>query len=135
MKKLTIVIEKNKDGYWVRAEGDRKYVPNGYGDTKKAAIKNLKEVLKDHLSNEGKNDKIWNKVDIDTLEEQYNLQSFFEEHNYLNISAIAERADMNSSLLRQYAIGVKYPSLDQAKKIENTIHRLANELQSVTIFA
>ncbi len=53
----------------------------------------------------------------------------------LNISSIAKRAGMNPGLLRQYASGVKHPSREQAKKIEDSIHKIANELREVTIQA
>ncbi|WP_262892868.1 hypothetical protein [Aquiflexum lacus] len=40
---------------------------------------------------------------------------------------------MNATLLRQYAAGVKNPSLEQAKKIEKALHILADELREANI--
>jgi hypothetical protein len=56
-------------------------------------------------------------------------------HDYLKIGSVAEHAGINPGLLRQYASGVKYPSPDQAKKIEDALHHIANELQDVSIYA
>jgi hypothetical protein len=38
-------------------------------------------------------------------------------------------------LLRQYESGVKHPSAQQAKKIEDTIHKLAGLMNSVLVYA
>ncbi len=45
----------------------------------------------------------------------------------------AKYAGMNATLLRQYAAGVKNPSLEQAKKIEKALHILADELREANI--
>lgn len=70
-----------------------------------------------------------------TFDLRYDLQAFFQDHDYLKITAIAKRANMNPGLLRQYASGVKYPSLEQAKRIEDAIHDLAKELDRVSLYA
>lgn len=53
----------------------------------------------------------------------------------LKQTKIAELSGINPGLLRQYASGVKHPSPAQAKRIEVSIHQLADELNSVTLFA
>ncbi len=69
------------------------------------------------------------------IEIKYDLEAFFMEHSYLKISSIAEQAKINPGLVRQYASGVKHPSAEQAKKIEATIHKIANDLQQVELYA
>jgi hypothetical protein len=61
-----------------------------------------------------------------SIKRQYDLQTFFEEHDYLKVSSIAKHAGLNPGLVRQYSSGVKHPSAEQAKKIELTIHKLAD---------
>jgi hypothetical protein len=46
---------------------------------------------------------------------------------------IAEPAGMNPGLLRQYASGVKFPSVAQAQKVEDAIQELAKELGAVSL--
>jgi predicted RNase H-like HicB family nuclease len=135
--KLQIILEKNDGILWGRVEEIGNYMPTPYGKTKAEVVQNLKELIKDYQAHEGKADKIWSKVNIDKLELEirYDLQAFFMEHDYLNISSIAKRAGINASLMRHYAAGIKYPSMAQAKKIEDTIHELAKELESVSLFA
>ena len=135
--KLQVIIEKNDGMLWGRVEGKGHYMPTPYGKTKDAVIKNLKELLEDYQAHEGKSDKFWSKVDVSTIdiEIHYDLEAFFQEHDYLSISSVAKRAGINASLMRQYATGIKHPSAAQAKKIEAIIHELAKELRNVSLYA
>lgn len=65
----------------------------------------------------------------------FDVSALFQRFDFLKISNVAEHAGMNPGLLRQYVSGVKSPSLEQAKKIEHTLHELAAELQKVIIVA
>ncbi len=67
------------------------------------------------------------------LELLYDLTALFKEKNYLNLSALADRAGINRSLMAQYAAGIKLPSLERASIIEQTIHGFGNELRSVRL--
>ena len=80
-------------------------------------IINLKELIKDYQQNEGKKDKFWSKVVLEDMEVKifFNLQAIFKEFKELKISSLAEKAALNPSLLRQYASGSKYPSIEQLK--------------------
>lgn len=62
-----------------------------------------------------------------------NIQDFFQLFKPVKQSVIAQRAGINPSLLRQYARGIKHPSLAQAKKIEKAIHQLGEELLRVQL--
>lgn len=67
------------------------------------------------------------------FEHLFDVSALFQRFDFLKISNVAEHAGMNPGLLRQYVSGSKNPSLDQAKKIEHTLHNLASELQKATI--
>jgi hypothetical protein len=135
--KIEIIIEKNDGLLWGRVEGMGNHLLTPYGETTDKVIENLKELVQDYLAHEGKKDKYWNKVNLKNIdfEFKYDLQAFFTEHDYLKISSVAKHADINPGLLRQYASGVKYPSPDQAKKIETAIREIAQELQGISIYA
>ena len=134
---IEVVIERKDELLWGIVENKGNFIATPYGKTKDEVITNLKELIRDYQQNEGKKDKFWSKVDVDNMEVEisYDLQAFFKEFNELKISSIAERADLNPSLLRQYASGSKYPSVDQAKKIELAVHELAQKLNKVAIYA
>ncbi len=66
-----------------------------------------------------------------TFDYRMDIQDFFTLFKPVKQSAIAERSGINPSLLRQYARGIKHPSLAQAKKIEKAIHDLGRELLKI----
>ncbi|MET7000163.1 hypothetical protein [Chitinophaga defluvii] len=73
-----------------------------------------------------------NEIEFDI---KYDLTVLFEKLNYLKISTVANLANINASLLRQYVSGVKFPSPAQAKKIEEAIHQIGEELKGIHINA
>jgi predicted RNase H-like HicB family nuclease len=134
---LEVIIEKSENELWGRIESPGHFLLTTVGSTTAAVLDNLRDLIKDYKEHEGKDDKIWKKTDLTKVnfDIRYDLQAFFDEHNFLNISEVAKRAGINTSLVRAYAAGVKHPSATQAKKIEDTLHRLATELQGVSLYA
>jgi len=65
---------------------------------------------------------------------RYDVYALFQQFDFLNISKVAKHAGIHPGLLRQYASGVKHPSLSQAKKMEDTLHRLAGEMQKISVY-
>lgn len=138
IKRLLVIVEKGDDLFSARTVSRGKLlVPNGYGATPALALKNMMDVIRDYVQQEGKDDKYWANIAASKVvfDIRYDLQSFFMDHDYLNTTAIAKRAGINAGLVRQYTSGVKHPSETQAKKIEATIHKLAKELQQVSLIA
>ena len=134
---VEVIIEKKDGLLWGIVEGKGNFIPTPYGKTTDELIINLKELITDYQKNEGKTDKFWNKVNVDTMEVNisYDLQAFFHEFNEIKISSIAANADLNPSLVRQYATGNKYASAEQANKIQSAVHNLARRLQKVALAA
>ena len=64
----------------------------------------------------------------------YDVSSLFQRFDFLKISKVAEYAGMSPTLLRQYACQAKFPSAVQALKIEKTLHQLAEEMKTVSIY-
>ncbi len=136
MKKISLILEKNDGLLWGRTEG-KGWMPTPYGATIIELIENLKELVNDYVANEGKSDKSWNSIDWAKVvfEFKYDLVAFFETFNYLNLSAISGKIGINRTLLNHYKTGLKHPSAEQAKKIEEAIHNLASELGKVKLVA
>ncbi len=131
-----VIVERNDGLLWGRVEiAGKLFTP--YGETMERLLSNLKELVSDHIQNEGKGVKFWENIDPNHLDTEikYDVEAFFLEHNYLKITSIAQYAGINAALVRQYASGVKHPSAEQAKKIELAIHQIARELQEVAIYA
>lgn len=68
------------------------------------------------------------------FEHQYDVYALFQKFDYLNISKVAKHAGINPGLLRQYASGVKNPGKEPARKIEETLRRMANEMNEAHIY-
>jgi hypothetical protein len=54
-----------------------------------------------------------------------------ETFEVVKIGAVAKEAGMNPTLLRQYLSGIKRPSAEQALKVQNALHRVAQRLLEV----
>lgn len=137
MKTLQVIIEKNDNGLYGRIEGRKSYLPVTFGNSKKGVLQNLKERIKDYQKHEKNGDGFWLKSETKYVQSEmvYDLQAFLSEYDFLNASAIARHAILNESLVRQYATGKKYPSIEQAKKLEDFIHNLTKDLQKVPLYA
>ncbi|HEY1870018.1 MAG TPA: hypothetical protein VGG71_03115 [Chitinophagaceae bacterium] len=134
--KIEIIIEKNDGLLWGRVENKGRFMPTPYGRNTIKLIANLKELIADYVQHEGRKDLFWSKLNMNELQIdfRYDLESFFQEHDYLKISSVAELAGMNPGLVRQYASGVKYPSSEQADKIRRAIKKIAKELTQHSIY-
>ena len=134
---IEVIIEAKDGILWGIVEGKGNFVPTPYGKTKSELINNLKELILDYQKHEGKTDKFWGRISVEKIEFKikYDLPAFFREFNELKISSIAKKAELNPSLLRQYATGNKMPSRDQIKKIESAVRTLADKLKTVAIYA
>ena len=134
--RIEVIIEKNDGLLWGRVEGKGRFMPTPYGTTTAKVIDNMKELLANYVKHEGKKDPYWSTVDLANSEYifSYDLEAYFQEHDYLKISSVAEQAGLNPGLVRQYASGVKYPSGEQAKKIRVAIKKIAKELMQDAIY-
>lgn len=91
-----------------------------------ANLESLKKKMKKLIS-------VWEDMDAVDFDISYDLTAFFEEYNYVNISKIATKAGINYSLMRQYSIGNKFPSLMRVRVIQKAIRDIGKELTKVTL--
>ena len=70
---------------------------------------------------------------IPVFEYKYDLASFFDYFDWINISKLAVKAKINPSLMRQYKSRVTYASEKQSEKIQKSINKLGKELQAVRL--
>ncbi len=122
---IELIIEKGESGLWGRVNYNDNLITE-QAETLDDLELNLKRLLKDF---EG--------VDPGDIafDLRYDVYSLFNQFDFLNISKVARHAGIHPGLLRQYASGVKHPSLTQAKKIEETLHRLARQMQKASVYA
>jgi predicted RNase H-like HicB family nuclease len=125
MKTFKLIIEKGEDGFWGRI--DKPEGIHSFGETIEILQSSMREALELYFEDIGK------PVPLYEFELVMDIQEFFMLNDYINITTLAKRIGMNSSLLRQYAKGIKFPSLKQVNKIENTIRELGNQLSKTEL--
>ena len=120
MSTFKLIVEKNKDGYWSQVAE----MPNVFssGDTIPVLIENTKVALELYLEETSQ------LTDSIQFELQMDIQEFFRINEFINITSLAKRIGMNSSLLRQYSKGIKFPSIEQVSRIEKEIKQIGKEL-------
>lgn len=124
METIALIIESTRDGkYWGRVQYDDNLIIEDASSVLELQRK-MKGLLKD-----------WHSLDPKQIsfDLQYDIAGLFDEKKFLNAAVIAERAGINKSLMRQYASGIKFPSLERAKQIEQVIHELGKEMIGIKI--
>ncbi|MBD3748298.1 MAG: hypothetical protein IE931_02275 [Sphingobacteriales bacterium] len=123
-EKLILVVEKAVDGvFWGRVDVNNNLIFET-GETIQKLIDKMQIAIFEIED-----------IEVNEFDVQFDISALFKKFDYLNISKVADRAGINSALLRQYASQVKHPSEYQARKLESTLHILAEELKDVHIYA
>lgn len=125
--KANIVFEMAKDGgcSCFMQEDVPDFGLLGYGNSPqeaKADMLQAYEEIKKVLREEGKTP-----TELEFVY-HYDMKSFFEYFDFLNISKVAERAGINPSLMRKYTSGVANAGEGQYIKLRKAIHSMACEL-------
>ncbi len=126
---VTVKMERNNEGFfscYVDDEEDKlPFGLQGYGETAKEAKEDLLigyQETKEYRASKGL------ETPELTFNFQFDLQSFFNYFNWLNISAVAKRAGINESLMRRYSSGSAKASEKQYAKIDNAVRELSLDL-------
>jgi predicted RNase H-like HicB family nuclease len=133
MKQIKVILELGKDGYGVSFdEIDNIF---GFGETVESAKEDAKRVLKFYLDILNKNDKTIPKI----LQGGYELIYEFDIEALLKYiegtvtkTALAKASGINASQLSHYSSGMKKPRKEQREKIIAGLHKLGNDLLSVS---
>ncbi len=118
---LKLVVEKTEDGFWGRVDINNNLITE-YAPSLDTLKKQMKKLIFE-IEN----------IEVEEFDVSYDLTSFFKQYSFLNISDIAKRTSINSTLMRQYAAGIKYPSLERVKSIETAIRSIGKELAKIKI--
>ena len=130
---IVAIIEKGSDGFFsIRSEQKvGRYYFGGYGENVKAAKEDFIESVRESMAgaaNEGTG--IPAAVDIAF---RYDIPSFFNYFDYLNVSKFAEYAGINESRMRAYKSGLAYPGERTTRKIMKAIESIGKEISAARI--
>lgn len=131
MKKIKVLIEKNQDGFWGHAIN----VPsvNGYGETVEECKANVFEGIEVAKTLEGKNKFPFTDGEYEVVF-NFDVQSLLENYKGILTNAGFERlTGINQKQIHHYASGLKKPRPAQRKKIQEGLHKLAEELKAIEL--
>lgn len=132
VKKVLVSVEKDSDGRfacYVEDGAFEHFGLAGYGDTVAEAKSDLDVCyyeMKELEKQEGR--------DVPELEYvfKYDMQSFFNNFSYLNISRVAELAGINPALMRQYACGAVKAGEKQYEKLRGAVDKIRMQFEMAT---
>ena len=130
-KKVLVTIEFGNDGtyscYSEQPIGDYALI-DGDGASVAEAKEDFLKAVEECRQAYPQDDRYNNLV----FEYKYDLRSFFNYFNFLNVSEIAKRAGINPSLMRQYTSGVKNAGESTYKKLSVCLAQIKSELHAAS---
>lgn len=133
MKEVIALIEKGEDGLFGVHAPELENVIIGSGETvdeaKEDFLEGYQEMVETYID-DGKPVPVELK-DVE-FEYRYDISAFYNAHPYLNVSKLAKRLNINSSLMRQYKHG-QYISEEQVLRIQDGIRSVGRELSTITL--
>lgn len=134
MKKITAIIEKNTDdGYSVYCTDE---MFSGMGDSAEAAKENMKAAIRHYVETCREDNFSY----PEWLDEEYEFVYQFDTQSLLQYyagiitpAALGRLSGINPKQLWNYMHGKAKPREAQVKKIEAALHKLGNELTSISL--
>lgn len=130
-KKVLVTIEFGNDGtyscYSEQPIGDYALI-DGDGASVAEAKEDFLKAVEECRQAYPQDDRYNNLV----FEYKYDLRSFFNYFNFLNVSEISKRAGINPSLMRQYTSGVKNAGESTYKKLSACLAQIKSELHAAS---
>ena len=133
MKKRIALIEMGKDGTFTIFTPDTESTVFGEGNTVAEAKADFENSVKEFIEvfeEIGRKDP--DDLKNTTFVYKYDMPSFLNNYDYLNMTKLANMSGINPSLMRQYKRG-QYISEKQVLKIQTAIHKIGKELLAVRL--
>lgn len=133
MKQVKVILEAGKDGYGVSFPEIENVF--GFGDTVELAKEDAKQALVYYIQTLNKAGK---KIPA-ALQGEFELLFEFDVEALLKYiegtvtkTALAKASGINATQLSHYSSGIKRPRKEQRDKIVSGLHRIGNDLLSVS---
>ena len=133
--KILAVVEKGLDGlYSVYSEdhfGNSFF--GGFGDSVSKAKNDFVVSVKEALREERSEGHTVPDLEDIAIEYRYDIPSFFNFFDFINVSKFAEYAGVNESKMRAYKSGSSFPGEKTTAKILKAIQRIGFDLKSASL--
>ena len=128
--KILAIIEKGTDGLYSIYSDDMllNHGLGGYGSSVEEAKADFMESIKEAkgmITEESI--PLPNEMEYIDVTFKYDLQSFFNYFDWINVSQFAKKAGINESKMRQYKNGLAFAGESTTKKILDTIKNIGAE--------
>ena len=131
---ITALIEKGKDGTFGVFTPDLQHTIIGEGKTVAEAKADFENSIKEVIASYTETGKqIPNELQGVEFVYKYDIASLFNYYSFINVSKFAQMVGINASLMRQYKSGNQYISENQISKIEDALHKMANEIGAIKL--
>ena len=131
---ITALIEKGKDGTFGVFTPDLQHTIIGEGKTVAEAKADFENSIKEIIASYTETGKqIPNELQGVEFVYKYDIASLFNYYSFINVSKFAQMVGINESLMRQYKSGNQYISENQISKIEDALHKMANEIGAIKL--
>jgi len=131
---ITALIEKGKDGTFGVFTPDLQHTIIGEGKTVAEAKADFENSIKEIIASYTETGKqIPNELQGVEFVYKYDIASLFNYYSFINVSKFAQMVGINASLMRQYKSGNQYISENQISKIEDALHKMANEIGAIKL--
>ncbi|MDR1881809.1 MAG: type II toxin-antitoxin system HicB family antitoxin [Prevotella sp.] len=133
--KLKAIVELWDNGtYSIYVTNTRKHNISAQGNSVEEAKAGLQDAINDYAAIYQETGKpVPREINNPEFEYKYDLASFFNCFDCLNMTNLAKKAGINASLLRQYKNKITFASEKQTKKLQYAINSLGNELAAVRL--
>ena len=134
--KVKALIEKTDNGYYSITSDEQigNYCLGGYGDSLADAKADFMSVVKEAQdAYVAANGELPDKYKDISVSYQYDLQSFFDCFDWINITKFAQVAGVNESKLRLYKVGKAFAGERTRAKLQEAVKRMGAELAAVSL--
>ena len=131
---MKVFVEKHKDGTYWETVTEVPGIVAYYWNTLSELKSNVEQAYADYyeLAVDLEEDYVVNLEKKPDFTYLLNLKNIFHLLPEVKVSNIANKANINPSLLRQYKTGKAKASEEQAKKVLNAMHELGKEMLSLS---
>jgi len=133
--KITAIVEKGSDGLYSVYSEDHigNSYSGGFGNSVSKAKEDFLASIEEALQEQVQENRPVPARDELTIEYRYDIPSFFNFFDFINVSKFAEYAGINESKMRAYKSGVAFPGEKTSAKIFNAVRKIAMDLNAVSL--
>jgi len=133
--KIIAIVERSSDGLYSIYSED--HIGNsylgGFGDTVGKAKEDFLESIREAIGEQTADGQPAPGVEEITVEYHYDIPSFFNYFDFINVSRFAEYVGINESKMRAYKSGVAFPGEKTTAKIFKAVKKIGEELSMAVL--